>query len=413
MSTIAAIVTGLVGQVFAISADGLRRQIFEGDRLLQGEQVITGLGGEVVLQLADGEELRLGGSSRWQAGVQEASVDERRTAAVGDLEQALAAGLDPTLELEASAAGGGAGGSGSGDGGGHSFVQLSETALRVDPLIGFVTGSMVVGDDSIIEDQGGEALSASAESPAPGSNTPPVGSDLVVVAAEDTPISGQVTASDVDGDSLTFAKGSDPSHGSVTVAADGSWTYTPNPDYHGPDSFTVVVSDGQGGSDTITVDVTVMPVNDDPVGTGGSVTTTENTPVSGQVTASDVDGDSLTFAKGSDPSHGSVTVDSDGRWTYTANPDYHGPDSFTVVVSDGQGGSDTLTVDVIVMAVNDAPLAQNDAVTVSEDVPFSSSISLLANDSDVDGDSLSVVAGTFVTAQGGSIVIAADGSYTY
>lgn len=173
MSTIAAIVTGLVGQVFAISADGLRRQIFEGDRLLQGEQVITGLGGEVVLQLADGEELRLGGSSRWQAGVQEASVDERRTAAVGDLEQALAAGLDPTLELEASAAGGGAGGSGSGDGGGHSFVQLSETALRVDPLIGFVTGSMVVGDDSIIEDQGGEALSASAESPAPGSNTPP------------------------------------------------------------------------------------------------------------------------------------------------------------------------------------------------------------------------------------------------
>ncbi|MCQ4349158.1 cadherin-like domain-containing protein [Pseudomonas stutzeri] len=58
-------------------------------------------------------------------------------------------------------------------------------------------------------------------------------------------------------------------------------------------------------------------------------------------------------------------------------------------------------------------MPQNDAVTVSEDVPFSSSISLLANDSDVDGDSLSVVAGTFVTAQGGSIVIAADGSYTY
>ncbi|MCQ4349141.1 Ig-like domain-containing protein [Pseudomonas stutzeri] len=65
-----------------------------------------------------------------------------------------------------------------------------------------------------------------------------------------------------------------------------------------------------------------------------------------------------------------------------------------------------------VTPVNDAPVAQNDAVTVSEDVPFSSSISLLANDSDVDGDTLSVVAGTFVTAQGGSIVIAADGSST-
>ncbi|MCQ4349152.1 Ig-like domain-containing protein [Pseudomonas stutzeri] len=90
--------------------------------------------------------------------------------------------------------------------------------------------------------------------------------------------------------------------------------------------------------------------------------------------------------------------------------------------------TDTATLTLTVTPVNDAPVAQNDAVTVSEDVPFSSSISLLANDSDVDGDtsisllandsdvdgdSLSVVAGTFVTAQGGSIVIAADGSYTY
>ncbi|MCQ4349166.1 Ig-like domain-containing protein [Pseudomonas stutzeri] len=65
-----------------------------------------------------------------------------------------------------------------------------------------------------------------------------------------------------------------------------------------------------------------------------------------------------------------------------------------------------------VTGVSSVAATQNDAVTVSEDVPFSSSISLLANDSDIDGDTLSVVAGTFVTAQGGSIVIAADGSYT-
>ncbi|MGR5457478.1 Ig-like domain-containing protein, partial [Vibrio alfacsensis] len=68
----------------------------------------------------------------------------------------------------------------------------------------------------------------------------------------------------VDGDELTFNKGSDPTNGSVTVDTDGYWTYTPNDDYNGSDSFTVEVSDGQGGTDTITVNIGVTPANDDP-----------------------------------------------------------------------------------------------------------------------------------------------------
>ncbi|MCQ4349153.1 Ig-like domain-containing protein [Pseudomonas stutzeri] len=91
--------------------------------------------------------------------------------------------------------------------------------------------------------------------------------------------------------------------------------------------------------------------------------------------------------------------------------------------------TDTATLTLTVTPVNDAPLANDDSLAATEDTPVTfsaadllgndsdvdgdTSISLLANDSDVDGDSLSVVAGTFVTAQGGSIVIAADGSYTY
>ncbi|MGR5457278.1 cadherin-like domain-containing protein, partial [Vibrio alfacsensis] len=71
-------------------------------------------------------------------------------------------------------------------------------------------------------------------------------------------------ATDVDGDELTFNKGSDPTNGSVTVDTDGNWTYTPNDDYNGSDSFTVKVSDGQGGTDTITVNIGVTPANDDP-----------------------------------------------------------------------------------------------------------------------------------------------------
>ncbi|MCQ4349123.1 cadherin-like domain-containing protein [Pseudomonas stutzeri] len=83
-----------------------------------------------------------------------------------------------------------------------------------------------------------------------------------------------------------------------------------------------------------------------------------------------------------------------GTVTFTPDADFNGVATFSYTVTDGNLVSNTATVTVNVAPVNDAPVAQNDAVTVSEDVPFSSSISLLANDSDVDGDTLSVVAGS-------------------
>ncbi len=195
-------------------------------------------------------------------------------------------------------------------------------------------------------------------------NQAPLGTDISVTTPEDTPVDGTLLATDPDNDELTFSKGSDPAHGTVTVNSDGSWTYTPNENYNGSDSFTAVVEDGQGGSDTITVNIGVTPVNDPPVivdenqaplGTDISVTTPEDTPVDGTLLATDPDNDELTFSKGSDPAHGSVTVNPDGSWTYTPNENYNGSDSFTAVVEDGQGGSDTITVNIGVTPVNDPP----------------------------------------------------------
>ena len=194
----------------------------------------------------------------------------------------------------------------------------------------------------------------------PVNDAPVAQADTAVSTDEDTPLTGVVTATDVDSDSLSFAlaSGGAPSNGSVTVAANGGYTYTPGANFNGADAFTVSVSDGKGGTDTVVVNVTVTAVNDAPVAQAdAAVSTTEDTPLTGVVTATDVDGDSLSFAlaSGGAPSNGSVTVASNGGYTYTPGANFNGVDAFTVSVSDGKGGTDTVVVNVTVTAVNDAP----------------------------------------------------------
>ncbi|TAK87025.1 MAG: tandem-95 repeat protein, partial [Aquabacterium sp.] len=132
-------------------------------------------------------------------------------------------------------------------------------------------------------------------------NDAPTTQDEAVSGNEDTLITGAVSGADVDGNSLSFSKGSDPTHGSVSVAANGSFNYTPNANYNGTDSFTVTVSDGQGGTATSTVTVTINPVNDAPTANNPNVSGNEDTVITGQVTASDVENDPLSFSKASDP----------------------------------------------------------------------------------------------------------------
>ncbi|MEX5543916.1 Ig-like domain-containing protein, partial [Pseudomonas poae] len=81
---------------------------------------------------------------------------------------------------------------------------------------------------------------------------------------------------------------------------------------------------------TYTVGITISPVNDAPVGSGTSITTSEDTVKTGTLpVATDVDGDTLTYGKGSDPAHGTVVVNPDGSYVYTPAANYNGADSFT------------------------------------------------------------------------------------
>src|SRR5437867_1047367 len=191
---------------------------------------------------------------------------------------------------------------------------------------------------------------------------------------------------------------SGPSHGTLTLNGDGSFTYMPALNYNGVDSFTYKASDGQAQSDVATVTITVTPLNNAPVAVNDSFTTAEDTQltvIAPGVLAndSDVDGDALSAVLVSGPSHGTLTLNEDGRAACMAAVNFNGIDSFTYKASDGQAQSGVATVTITVTPVNDAPVeANDDSYTTPEDTQLTViAPGVLANDSDADGDTLSAV----------------------
>ncbi len=182
---------------------------------------------------------------------------------------------------------------------------------------------------------------------------------------EDTPGLLNVLANDtdVDGDPLTVTTlAPSAAHGTVSCTAAGACTYTPAANYNGPDSFTYAISDGHGGTDTATVSITVTPVNDPPNAVDDSFTTAQDTAKSVNVFGNDSDPDSPSMLTGTtQPAHGSVFCTIAGDCTYTPAAGYHGPDSFTYTIGDGQA-DDTATVSITVTASeppNTAPSCAN------------------------------------------------------
>ncbi len=212
-------------------------------------------------------------------------------------------------------------------------------------------------------------------------NDPPVANAQSVTTRENTAIDITLTGSDVEGSALTFAVVTGPAHGSLSGTAPAV-TYTPNNGYSGTDSFTFKVNDGTTDSNEATVTITIE-ANQIPVASALSITTAEDQPVAITLAGTDGDNDPLTFQIQTNPSHGSLSGTAPNL-TYTPDANYNGTDSFTFTANDGFADSPPATVSITVTAVNDAPEAYAQSLTVFQGVPLSIKLSA----TDVEGDVL-------------------------
>ena len=220
-----------------------------------------------------------------------------------------------------------------------------------------------------------------------------------------------VAASDPDGDALSFVAGT-AAHGTITGGSGGVFTYTPHTAYTGPDKFTVTVNDGRGGTASQVVNITVNPivVNAPPVVSATApVVTTANTAKTVTITATDPDGDALTYTAGT-ALHGTVTGGSGGVFTYTPTTAYTGPDSFTVTVNDGKGHLVLQSVAITVNPIVTGNVAPTVATTQSVSTGQNTAKTVTVAASDPDGDTLTFSA---TAAAHGSVTGGSGGVFTY
>ncbi len=201
---------------------------------------------------------------------------------------------------------------------------------------------------------------------------------------------------DAEDDSLTAELVTGPANGDLDLDPDGSFAYTPDPDFNGEDTFTYRACDDANPpecSDPATVTITVNAVNDTPEADDDSYATDEDTELSVAAPGvlagdTDADDDTLTASLVTGPANGDLDLNADGSFSYTPDANFSGEDSFTYRASDGDEDSEIATVTITVRAVNDAPDADADSATTDED--NSVLVDVLGNDSDVDSNQLTI-----------------------
>ncbi len=328
MSSVVAVVKSIVGQVFVVSPEGVRRVLVEGDRLYVGDQIDTGLAGAVSLELADGRMLDLGRDTQWSASSPDSSTDLAEATAqaapsVEELQQAIAAGVDPTTALESTAAGPTAAGTGGAAGGGHSFVMLDATAGRVDPTIGFPTAG-INSAGQVAQDTTGGLTTDTTTNALRDSNLSLSATPTITEAGGVLVYTATLTQAPLTDLTITL------SNGAVIVIPAGATTGTVNVPLAPNDTVY---------NDPTQIDVTVTGTS----GGNGITVTPPTVPATTQVTDT-VDTTTVTLTAGSSVTEG-------GQITYTATLTNPAQTPVTVTLSNGStitigAGQTTGTVNV-------------------------------------------------------------------
>ena len=251
--------------------------------------------------------------------------------------------------------------------------------------------------------------------------------DDVVVLKEDQPVMGNLLVNDFDpeGDIQTANPNplKKPKHGTVNINLNGSFSYTPYANYNGADQFIYRVCDNgtTPACDTATVFLAILPIDDVPLAKNDINTTLINYAVSGQVLTNDEepDGDDLVVRTSpfQNPQNGTVTLNTNGTYTYTPNLDFSGEDNFQYIVCDDKTAvlCDTAMVFITVIDYtnqgNNKPEGVEDNLLTLVNAPLNGD--LLSNDSDPDNDPLLINTTPINKPNNGTLTINAEGTFAY
>ncbi|MDH5447108.1 MAG: Ig-like domain-containing protein [Gammaproteobacteria bacterium] len=238
-------------------------------------------------------------------------------------------------------------------------------------------------------------------------------------------LTGNVVVNDIDvdlpGDTLTAKLESGPTNSaSFVLHPNGTFDYTHNGSETTTDSFTYRVNDGVAVDDSniATVSISINPVSDAPVAVAGDGPYTVDEGAGLTAAASvltndtDTEGDELSAILVSQATNGTVTLSANGTFDYAHNGSETTTDSFTYKANDGTSDSNVVTVNITITPVNDAPVAVNDNIhTVAEGGALTNAATVLGNDTDEEGDTLT--ASLVSTTSNGVLTLKIDGSFDY
>ncbi|HHX8558900.1 TPA: tandem-95 repeat protein [Vibrio diabolicus] len=379
----------LGNQVVVIGLDGELRVLTEGQQPLPGE---------VVVATTDAAPLNLNIQLTEEQGSKDISDDVARI--IGAIEQ----GQDPSIVDEELAP---AAGENSG-----SSLQNSATIARDGTEVLASTNFETIGLESLglSETQAltlNDFFATNIETSGDGSNKPLTNSPVTLSAIEEDSDPITITTEELlsnvdidDADTLIVTNVTiESGNGTLIDNNDGSWTYIPEADDDTEVSFSYDIIDDDGGVINGTANLDIKPVNDAPIATNDAIQTDEDSQVVIDVLAndSDIEGDDLSITSASVSEKQGIVEIVDGKLVFTPAENFNGNATISYTISDGEL-EDEAQVSVTVNLVNDAPIALNDVTITEEDT--SVTIDVLPNDTDIDGDTLSIESASVPSDQG-------------